>query len=160
MSPPSPASPSAEDPIPNFHALQEAAGGDLSSSAYAGLGNVEMELFTGVPSAFPGASESLTTLSDRTTYSRLPSLVKALEGQGYETAMVHSYNDSLYNRASNLPAIGFDQLVYDEDFTVESGMKAATSQITPGRPAPYPFGERGRPPLPLRPDHGEPPALL
>lgn len=111
----------AEDPIPNFHALQqEAAGGTFLSSAYAGgTGNVEMELFTGVPSAFPGASESLTTLSDRTAYSRLPSLVKALEGQGYETAMVHSYNDSLYNRAANLPAIGFDRLVYDEDFTVE-----------------------------------------
>ncbi|NCE64178.1 LTA synthase family protein [Pseudoflavonifractor sp. 524-17] len=109
------------DPIPNYHALlEESAGGRFLSAAYAGgTGNVEMELFTGIPSAFPGLSESLTTLSDETAYHRVPSLVKALAGQGYQTVMVHSYNDSLYNRSGNMPAIGFDTTVYDQDFTVE-----------------------------------------
>lgn len=110
----------AEDPLPHFRALQAQSGGRFLSAAYAGgTGNVEMELLTGIPSAFPGASESLTTLSDRSAYRRMPSLVKALEGQGYDTMMVHSYNDSLYNRAYNLPALGFDHLLYDRDFTVE-----------------------------------------
>lgn len=73
-----------EDPIPNFRRLmEECAGGRFLSSAYAGgTGNVEMELFTGIPSAFPGASESLTSLADQSAYSRMPSLVKTLEGQG------------------------------------------------------------------------------
>ena len=47
----------AEDPLPHFRALQAQAGGRCLSAAYAGgTGNVEMELLTGIPSAFPGAS--------------------------------------------------------------------------------------------------------
>ena len=110
-----------EDPIPNFRRLtEECAGGRFLSSAYAGgTGNVEMELFTGIPSAFPGASESLTSLADQSAYSRMPSLVKTLEGQGYRSVLVHSYNDSLYSRAFTMPAIGFDETVYGKDFAVE-----------------------------------------
>lgn len=110
-----------EDPIPNFHALlAENGGGRFLSGAYAGgTGNVEMELFTGIPSAFPSATESLTSLSGSGVYKRIPSLVKAFGGQGYETVMVHSYNDSLYNRSANLPDLGFDELIYDRDFTVD-----------------------------------------
>ncbi len=110
-----------EDPIPNFHALsEEYGGGRFLSGAYAGgTGNVEMELFSGIPSAFPGETESLTSLSGSGVYDRIPSLVKAFAGQGYETVMVHSYNDSLYNRSANMPAIGFDEVVYDRDFTVD-----------------------------------------
>ena len=110
-----------EDPIPTFRALREAyGGGTFLSGAYAGgTGNVEMELFTGIPSAFPGAAESLTSLSGEDAYERAPSLVKTFAGQGYQIVMVHSYNDSLYNRARNMPAIGFDTVLYDRDFTVE-----------------------------------------
>lgn len=110
-----------EDPIPNFHALsEEYGGGRFLSGAYAGgTGNVEMELFSGIPSAFPGETESLTSLSGSGIYDRIPSLVKAFAGQGYETVMVHSYNDSLYNRSANMPAIGFDEVVYDRDFMVD-----------------------------------------
>lgn len=54
-----------------------------------------MEILTGIPSAFLGAGESLTTLANPTVYSRLPSVVRAFSAQGYETAMVHTYTDSL-----------------------------------------------------------------
>lgn len=110
-----------EDPIPNYRALVNSfAGGKFLSSAYAGgTGNVEMELFTGIPSAFPGASESLTSLSDQLAYHRMPSLVKTLGGQGYDSVMVHAYNNSLYQRAITMPAIGFDETIYSADFTVE-----------------------------------------
>ena len=110
-----------EDPIPNFRALsEEYGGGRFLSGAYAGgTGNVEMELFSGIPSAFPGETESLTSLSGSGVYDRIPSLVKAFAGQGYETVMVHSYNDSLYNRGATMPAIGFDTIVYDRDFTAD-----------------------------------------
>lgn len=106
------------DPIPNFHALAEAypAGTFLSNTYAGGTGNVEMEIFTSIPSAFPGAGEDLTSLTDKSAYERAPSLVKALAGQGYETVMVHSYNDGLYNRQITMPALGFDRTVYEEDF--------------------------------------------
>ncbi len=75
------------DPIPNFHALAEEfpTGAFLSNTYAGGTGNVEMELFTGIPSAFLGAGESLTSLQDPTAY----------------------------------PRMGFDQLVYQDDFTVD-----------------------------------------
>lgn len=110
------------DPILNFHALARAwpSGAFLSNTYAGGTGNVEMELLTGIPSAFLGAGESLTTLSDPTVYDRLPSIVKAFSSQGYSTVMVHTYNDALYNRGANLPRIGFDTTVYQEDFPVGS----------------------------------------
>lgn len=114
----------AEDPIPNFRSLARAfPGGKFLSNTYAGgTGNVEMEVMTGIPSAFPGAGEDLTSLSDRTAYSRVPSLVKSFQGQGYYAEMIHSYNDSLYNRAANLPALGFDKLVYSDGFPADAPM--------------------------------------
>ena len=113
------------DPIPNFRALaREFPTGTFLSNTYAGgTGNVEMELFTAIPSAFLGAGESLTTLSDAGAYARLPTLPRAFAGQGYETIFVHSSNDSLYNRARNIPAVGFDQVVFQEDFLTPWAME-------------------------------------
>ncbi|MCI9264950.1 MAG: LTA synthase family protein [Oscillospiraceae bacterium] len=106
------------DPILNFRALSRTwpTGTFLSNTYGGGTGNVEMELLTGIPSAFLGAGESLTTLADPTVYSRLPSVVKAFSAQGYETVMLHTYTDSLYNRGENLPQLGFDRTLYQEDF--------------------------------------------
>lgn len=106
------------DPILNFHALSKRwpTGVFLSNTYGGGTGNVELEILTGIPSAFLGAGESLTTLSDPTAYERLPSIVKTFSAQGYETVMVHSYNGSLYNRGVNLPKVGFQTTVYQEDF--------------------------------------------
>ena len=109
------------DPVPNFHALAEEfpAGAFLSNTYAGGTGNVEMEIFTGIPSGFLGAGESLTGLGDAAAYGRLPSLARAFGGAGYETLFVHSYNDSLYDRDRNIPRLGFDGLVYQEDFTAD-----------------------------------------
>lgn len=106
------------DPILNFRALSRTwpTGTFLSNTYGGGTGNVEMEILTGIPSAFLGAGESLTTLANPTVYSRLPSVVRAFSAQGYETAMVHTYTDSLYNRGANLPQLGFDRTLYQEDF--------------------------------------------
>lgn len=106
------------DPLENFHALSQSwpTGTFLSNTYGGGTGNVEMELFTGIPSAFLGAGESLTTLSQPGIYRRLPSIVDAFSQEGYRTVMVHTYDDSLYNRGVNLPQIGFDVTVYQEDF--------------------------------------------
>ncbi len=108
----------SHDPILNFRALGRAypSGTFLSNTYGGGTGNVEMEILTGIPSAFLGAGESHTTLSDPTVYERVPSIVKAFSGNGYSTVMVHTYNDSLYNRSVNLPAVGFEQTVFQQDF--------------------------------------------
>lgn len=109
------------DPVPNFHALADAfpSGVFLSNTYAGGTGNVEMELFTGIPSAFLGAGESLTGLGDTSAYRRVPSLARVFGAAGYETLFVHSYNDELYDRARNIPALGFDQIIYQDDFLVD-----------------------------------------
>lgn len=106
------------DPILNFRALGRTwpTGTFLSNTYAGGTGNVEMEILTGIPSAFLGAGESLTTLGDPTVYGRLPSVVRVFSQNGYGTVMVHTYNDTLYNRGINLPRIGFGTTVYQEDF--------------------------------------------
>lgn len=107
--------------MPNFHTLAEAfpSGVFLSNTYAGGTGNVEMELFTGIPSAFLGAGESLTGLGDTSAYRRVPSLARVFGAAGYETLFVHSYNDELYDRARNIPALGFDQIIYQDDFLVD-----------------------------------------
>ncbi len=107
-----------DDPIPNYHALAESfpSGGFLTNTYAGGTGNVEMEVITGLPIAFLGTAEDLTALRDRTAYNRVPSIVKEFSGQGYATEFVHSYNSKLYNRSENLPAVGFDKILFEEDF--------------------------------------------
>lgn len=107
-----------DDPIPNYRALaEEWPSGQFLSNTYAGgTGNVEMEVMTGVPIAFVGEDEDLTSLKDGSSYERIPSIVKAFAGAGYATEFVHSYTDRLYNRADNLPAIGFEKVLFEADF--------------------------------------------
>lgn len=112
----------SHDPILNFRALSKAyPSGDFLSNTYGGgTGNVEMEILTGIPSAFLGAGESHTTLSDPGAYERLPSVVKTFSDNGYSTVLVHTYDDSLYNRRTNMPLMGFDRTVYQKDFPKDS----------------------------------------
>lgn len=107
-----------DDPIPNYHALAAKfpAGGFLSNTYAGGTGNVEMEVMTGLPIAFLGSAEDLTALRDRTAYNRMPTIVKSFRAQGYATEFVHSYNNKLYNRLDNLPAVGFEKILFEEDF--------------------------------------------
>lgn len=107
-----------EDPVPNYHALAKEfpAGGFLSNTYAGGTGNVEMEVLTGLPIAFLGSAEDLTALRDRTAYNRMPSIVNTFGSQGYATEFVHSYNDKLYNRAANLPVIGFEKVLFEDEF--------------------------------------------
>ncbi|MEG2097473.1 MAG: LTA synthase family protein [Pseudoflavonifractor sp.] len=107
-----------DDPIPNYRALSQTfPAGEFRSNTYAGgTGNVEMEVLTGVPLGFLSESEDLTALSDKTSYGRMPSIVKAFAADGYNTEFVHSYTPNLYNRQENLPAIGFQKLLFCDDF--------------------------------------------
>jgi len=106
------------DPIANFHAAREAfPGGQFLSNTYAGgTGNVEMEVLTGIPTAFLGEGESLTTLSGREVYSRLPSVAKAFRDAGYTTGFFHNYTAQLYGRREHLPCLGFETLRFEPDF--------------------------------------------
>lgn len=109
------------DPVPNFHALASSfPAGDFLSNTYAGgTGYVELEVFTGVPSSLLAPTDLLTTIPDESAYERMPSIVKAFSNQGYQTLYVHSHTDALYGRVTHIPAVGFDSVIFREDFITE-----------------------------------------
>ncbi|MDE6108199.1 MAG: LTA synthase family protein [Oscillospiraceae bacterium] len=109
------------DPVSNLHSLAKAfPAGDFLSNTYAGgTGYVEMEVFTGVPSSLLAPTDQLTTISAEGAYDRLPSIVKVFASQGYQTTYVHSHTNALYDRTTHIPAVGFDEVIFREDFMTE-----------------------------------------
>ncbi len=112
------------DPVSNYRALAKdfPSGIFLSNTFAGGTGNVEMEVFTGIPSALIGTGETLSSLRSSDIYSRLPSIVRTFGANGYETSFIHSYNNLLFERENNIPAIGFNTVLFQEDFTVEPSL--------------------------------------
>ena len=110
------------DPIANFHAICKTtpSGVFLTNSYAGGTGNVEMEVFTGIPAGLVTERETLTTLSAEGAYANAPSIVKTFAQAGYSTAMIHTYNDQLYNRRSNLADIGFEKMTFEGDFPADA----------------------------------------
>lgn len=110
------------DPVANFHAICEdtPSGVFLSNSYAGGTGNVEMEVFTGIPAGLVPERDTLTTLSAEGAYDNAPSIVKTFAEAGYHTAMIHTYNDQLYNRRDNLTAIGFEDMMFEDDFPADT----------------------------------------
>lgn len=113
----------SEDPLPVFHRLaEEGTNGRFFSNTFGGgTGNVEMEMFTCLSSGLLKEGDTLCTLDDK-LYETLPTTIRALKNAGYATTAVHSYNDELFERRDNFPAIGFDQVVFDRDFLTEPEM--------------------------------------
>lgn len=110
------------DPVANFHAICEntPSGVFLTNSYAGGTGNVEMEVFTGIPAGLVPERDTLTTLSAEGAYSNAPSIVKAFGDAGYHSVMIHTYNDQLYNRRSNLAAIGFEDMMFEDSFPADT----------------------------------------
>lgn len=112
-----------QDPLPVFHRLaEEGTNGRFYSNTFGGgTGNVEMEMFTCLSSGLLKEGDTLCTLEDE-LYETLPTTIRALKKAGYSTTAIHSYNDELFERRDNFPAIGFDKVVFDRDFTTEPEM--------------------------------------
>lgn len=109
-----------EDPLPNFHRLsQTSTSGRFLSSTYAGgTGNVELEVLTGLSENLLKESDALTALHrrDGDVYASLPSLARDAQANGYATYYIHSHNSELYRRAETMPSLGFDEVVFSDDF--------------------------------------------
>lgn len=107
------------DPLPNFHRLQgenTTYGRFHTITCSGGTGPVEMETFTGLSTEELDASVSSTAL-DPEMYEAMPSYVRVLKENGYRTAAFHSHTPALYNRDKNYPHLGFDRVLFREDYT-------------------------------------------
>ncbi|MBP5167009.1 MAG: LTA synthase family protein, partial [Oscillospiraceae bacterium] len=107
----------SRDPIPVFHSLQDRCvhGRFISNTYGGGTGYVEMEIMTGVTGALLREGDTLSSLPPD-CYDAMPSIVKLLDGAGYSAAAIHSHNDKLYNRRTIYPRIGYDRVLFSDDF--------------------------------------------
>ena len=107
----------SQDPLPNYHRLAEEStyGHFYTVTCGGGTGWVEMETFTGVSTEELDGSTANTELTAG-QYEALPSYVRVLDENGYETIAFHAHTSELYNRDKNYPHIGFDQVLFYEEF--------------------------------------------
>lgn len=105
-----------QDPLNAFHSLQQegVSGTFYTRSLGYGTCNIELEILTGMNTGLLWG-EDLYNM-DPQVFSRLPSVPSVLRDNGYSTAMVHTYNDSIYHRAPMFEAMGFDKTYFEEDF--------------------------------------------
>lgn len=106
------------DPLPNFRRLAKefSSGGFISSAYCGGTGYVEMEVLTGICSNLLKESDTLTSLSPRSRYTKIPAITDIFKKYGYSTYFLHAYNSELYNRDVIYDAFGFDEVLFDDSF--------------------------------------------
>ncbi len=107
----------SQDPLPNYHRLaaESTYGPFYTITCGGGTGWVEMETFTGVSMEELDGGTANTELT-AAEYEALPSYVRVLDENGYETIAFHAHTSELYNRDKNYPHIGFDQVLFYEEF--------------------------------------------
>ena len=111
----------SQDPLSNYHRLESEStyGPFYTITCGGGTGWVEMETFTGVSIEELAGGTANTELT-AAEYEALPSYVRVLDENGYETIAFHAHTSELYNRDKNYPHIGFDQVLFYEPFQDEA----------------------------------------
>lgn len=111
----------SQDPIPNFHSMQENyISGFLNvPSVGAGTANTEFELITGMNLDFFGAGEYPYNTVLKSTVCE--SLAFDLKNIGYTASAIHNNDGSFYNRNEVFSQLGFDKFIsmeYMKDYDV------------------------------------------
>lgn len=105
------------DPLENFHALEKEAISGSFFSHYLGYGTgyIEMAMQYGITNHDFGASTNICFLKDE-AYDYFDALPEQYGSDGgYQRTMMHSFNDSLYNRTVTYPRLGYSSLLFSAD---------------------------------------------
>lgn len=115
------------DPLAEFHALQAegVSGSFYTRTVGYGTCNIELEILTGINTALLNG-EDLYSL-DPQVFTRLSNVPSLLKDSGYYTAMIHMFNDSIYNRTPIFTALGFEELFFTPDFAAIDDEAAAAA---------------------------------
>ena len=105
-----------QDPAAEFRALkgEGVSGPFFTRSLGYGTCNIELEILTGMNSGLLSGEDLYSWPPD--VFSRLPSVPSVLQSEGYYTAMLHMFNDSIYHRTGIFSRLGFDDLYFSPDF--------------------------------------------
>ena len=104
-----------KDVLPFYHSLTEntVKGCALSSIYGGGTPNSEYEFLTGNSVHFlPEGSSAYKTYIKNPTYS----MVSELKSLGYDCVAMHPYLSSGWNRTNVYPLLGFDEMLFLDDF--------------------------------------------
>ena len=103
----------SEDPMGPYKALEDRCDtGYVTSTVYGG-GTVspEIEFLTGLNAKYYRTDSAYAQIRGR----RIPSLVDYFNGLDYETIAIHPYYGWFYGRDTAYAAMGFDQVIFEED---------------------------------------------
>ncbi len=108
----------SEDYMPYVHSLMDGAdntvSGYLNVSVLGGnTANTEFEFLTGNTMAFltDGA-----VAYQQYIFDEIPSIVNLLNAYSYETIAMHPYNATGWNRSTVYPYLGFEKMLFKDDF--------------------------------------------
>ena len=103
-----------EDPVAEFHALQQegVSGRFYTRSLGYGTCNIELEILTGLNSGLLSGEDLYSW--EPNVFSRLSTVVSLLKAQGYSTDMLHMFNDEIYHRKGFFSQLGFDHLYFSD----------------------------------------------
>lgn len=105
------------DPLENFHALEKEGISGTFHSHYLGYGTgyIEMSMLYGINGLDIPPGSNICFLDD-SLYERFDALAEQYTNSGrYQAEMLHSFDNSLYNRVVTYPLLGFENLYFSED---------------------------------------------
>ncbi len=107
----------ASDPLADFHEAQKESvyGTFYTRSLGYGTCNIELEILTGINSRFLTDDRQLCYMSP-SDFSTLSTVPREFSDNGYYTAFLHMFNDSIYNRTPIYSQLGFDELFFTYSF--------------------------------------------
>lgn len=111
--------------IESLMASDEVISGNLAVSVLGGnTANTEFEFLTGLSTAFLPAGSIPYQQFVRT---ELPSLATILKEYGYETLAMHPYGARGWNRDLVYPRLGFERMMFRDDFEERAGLRSYIS---------------------------------
>lgn len=105
------------DPLTDYHnaQLEGVSGTFYTRSLGYGTCNIELELLTGVNTRFLTTDRQLCYMSPN-DFANLPAVPREFSDNGYYTAFLHMFNDSIYNRTPIYSQLGFDDIYFTDSF--------------------------------------------
>lgn len=106
---------SGGDVTPNLHRIQEnyPSGRMFSIDYGGGTANIEFEILTGLTDYWLSTVPYTNLVPKKKT---IPSVATQLKNWGYETTAIHPFSGGMYKRNTVLPILGFDKLIFEDDF--------------------------------------------
>lgn len=105
-----------DDPMATYYELceQSVSGSFYASTVGYGTCEIELNILTGINAEYVWDIRQYDW--DLEYFSTIPSVPQLLKEAGYRNTLIHTYNDSVYNRERYLSALGFDEYYFSADF--------------------------------------------